>query len=155
MLNDLKDCVGARKTSRRVGRGIGSGRGKTSSRGGKGQTARSGVSIKGFEGGQMPLCRRLPKIGFVPFRRSRFSAVNLDQIQKSIDAGHLDAESPITVDLLVKKGFFKKKNLPLKVLGRGHIRSAVNIVADSFSAQAKAKIEKVNGMCIFVSSQNP
>ncbi|PPE03640.1 50S ribosomal protein L15 [Holospora curviuscula] len=151
MLNDLKDCLGARKASRRVGRGIGSGRGKTSSRGGKGQTARSGVSIKGFEGGQMPLCRRLPKMGFVPFRRSRFCSVNLDRIQQAIDSGCLDVSFPITLDVLVEKGFFKKKVFPLKILGRGTLSYPVHIVADAFSCQAQSKIHSVKGTCVLVS----
>ena len=147
MLNELKDNYGARKASRRVGRGIGSGRGKTSSRGGKGQTARSGVSIKGFEGGQMPLCRRLPKIGFVPLRRTRFCEINLDRIQAAIDHNVLDAKETITVELLREKGFFKKL-LPLKILGRGELSSqGLVIVADVFSEQAKSKIQSAQGTC--------
>lgn len=147
MLNQIKDNKGARKASRRVGRGIGSGRGKTSSRGGKGQTARSGVSIKGFEGGQMPLCRRLPKIGFVPLNRTRFCEINLDRIQQAVDSGVLDTKQPVTMELLVEKGFFKK-NLLLKVLGRGEIAvSGIIIVADKFSRQAVVKIEQVQGTC--------
>lgn len=147
MLNELKDNYGARKSSRRVGRGIGSGRGKTSSRGGKGQTARSGVSIKGFEGGQMPLCRRLPKVGFVPLNRVRFCEINLDRIQQAIDSGVLDPQFPITMELLREKGFFKK-SLPLKVLARGELSSqGLVIVANLFSEQAKSKIESAQGTC--------
>ncbi|WP_035544081.1 50S ribosomal protein L15 [Holospora elegans] len=154
MLSELKDNWGSRKSSRRVGRGIGSGRGKTSSRGGKGQTARSGVSIKGFEGGQMPLCRRLPKMGFVSFRKFRFCSVNLDRIQDAIDSGVLDRSVPITMDVLVEKGFFKKANVPLKILGRGELRCSVNIVADAFSAQAVTRITEAKGTCTVVSSKN-
>ncbi|ETZ07189.1 50S ribosomal protein L15 [Holospora obtusa F1] len=152
MLSNLKDNFGARKTSRRVGRGIGSGRGKTSSRGGKGQTARSGVSIKGFEGGQMPLCRRLPKKGFVSLKKRIFFSINLDRIQNAIESGILDSKNRITIDVLVDKGFCKKATIPLKVLGRGTISHPVHIVADAFSVQAKFKIGEAKGTCTLVSS---
>ena len=103
-LNEVRDNPGSSKPRMRVGRGIGSGKGKQSGRGGKGQTARSGVRIKGFEGGQMPLHRRLPKRGFTPPNRLAFNEVNLGRIQKAIDAGKLSAAEPITVESLVKAG---------------------------------------------------
>src|SRR3954471_15971965 len=103
-LSDIADNAGSRKKRMRVGRGIGSGKGKQSGRGGKGQTARSGVRIKGFEGGQMPLHRRLPKRGFNPPNALVFNEVNLGRIQKAIDAGKLSAAEPITVQSLMKAG---------------------------------------------------
>src|SRR6201992_2602697 len=103
-LNEVRDNPGASKPRMRVGRGIGSGKGKQSGRGGKGQTARSGVRIKGFEGGQMPIHRRLPKRGFTPPARLDYNVVNLGRIQKAIDAGKLDAAQPITVEGLMKAG---------------------------------------------------
>jgi large subunit ribosomal protein L15 len=139
MLNNLRDNEGASKKRRRVGRGIGSGRGKTSSRGGKGQTARSGVAIKGFEGGQMPLMRRLPKFGFTNVNRKEFAEVNLKRIQQAIEDGLLDAKVSVDTHVLWKAGFYKKL-LPLKVLGEGHLTQAVHIIAAGVSRSAQEKI---------------
>src|ERR1700675_4363121 len=103
-LSDIADNAGSRKKRMRVGRGIGSGKGKQAGRGGKGQTARTGVRIKGFEGGQMPIHRRLPKRGFNPHKRVELSIVNIGDLQKAVDAGKLDAAKPVTMDMLVEAG---------------------------------------------------
>jgi large subunit ribosomal protein L15 len=108
-LNEVRDNPGSSKPRMRVGRGIGSGKGKQSGRGGKGQTARSGVRIKGFEGGQMPLHRRQPKRGFTPPSRLVYNEVNLGRIQRAIDAGKLDAAEPITVESLMKAGVVTRR----------------------------------------------
>src|SRR6202022_1389674 len=107
-LSDIADNSGARKKRMRVGRGIGSGKGKTSGRGGKGQTARSGVRIKGFEGGQMPLHRRLPKRGFNNISKLDFSEVNLDRVQEAVDAKLIDAKATVTIESLVKAGVVRR-----------------------------------------------
>src|ERR671911_355967 len=125
-LNELADRPGSRKKRMRIGRGIGSGAGKTGGRGGKGQTARSGVRIKGFEGGQMPMHRRLPKRGF---RNTAFAArlneVNLDKVQAAIDAGKLDAGAAVDAEALVKAGVLRRVKDGVKLLGSGAIRSKV------------------------------
>ena len=118
-LNEIKDNDGATKARIRVGRGIGSGKGKQAGRGGKGQTARSGVRIKGFEGGQMPLHRRLPKRGFNPPSPLDLNEVNLGRVQSAIDAGKLDARQPITVEALVAAGVVARARDGVKILGKG------------------------------------
>jgi large subunit ribosomal protein L15 len=125
-LHELSDRPGARKKRVRIGRGIGSGMGKTGGRGGKGQTARSGVRIKGFEGGQMPLHRRLPKRGFrnSPFARE-FNEVNLRRIQAAIDAGKLDPNAPVDADALVKAGVLRRAKDGVRLLGVGEIKAKV------------------------------
>src|SRR3979490_2729278 len=119
-LSDIADNAGSRKKRMRVGRGIGSGKGKTAGRGGKGQTARSGVRIKGFEGGQMPLHRRLPKRGFrnTPFAK-RYNEVNLGRVQAAIDAGKLDAGATVDVAALVKAGVLRREKDGVRLLGVG------------------------------------
>src|ERR1700687_3490960 len=116
-LSDIADNAGSRKKRMRVGRGIGSGKGKQAGRGGKGQTARSGVRIKGFEGGQMPLHRRLPQRGFNPPARVDNSVATRGRIQKAIDAGRLDAAEPITVESLMKAGVVTRRRDGVKILG--------------------------------------
>src|SRR5215470_15340223 len=116
-LSDIADNAGSRKKRMRVGRGIGSGKGKTSGRGGKGQTARSGVRIKGFEGGQMPLHRRLPKRGFNNVFRLEYAEVNLDRIQQAIDANKLDLGAPINAEALVKAGVVRRAKAGVRLLG--------------------------------------
>jgi large subunit ribosomal protein L15 len=144
-LNEVRDNPGSSKPRMRVGRGIGSGKGKQSGRGGKGQTARSGVRIKGFEGGQMPIHRRLPKRGFNPPARLDYNVVNLGRIQKAIDAGKLDAGEPITVDSLMKAGVVTRRRDGVKVLGVGELTTKATFEVAVASKSAAAAIEKVGG----------
>ena len=138
-LNEIKDNEGARKSRKRVARGIGSGSGKTGGRGQKGQKSRSGVAVNGFEGGQMPIYRRLPKRGFKnPFAKE-FAVVNLDTIQKAVDAGKLNA-ADINIDALVNAGIIGKQLDGVRLLARGAITSNVNI-----SVNAVAAVEKAGG----------
>jgi large subunit ribosomal protein L15 len=144
-LNDIKDNPGSRKFRVRVGRGIGSGIGKTGGRGGKGQTARSGVAIGGFEGGQMPLHRRLPKRGFNKWRPKDFNEINLGALQQAIDDKRLDASEPLDVAVLVAAGVVRRPKDGLRVLGNGELTSKITITANGASAGAKAAIEKSGG----------
>jgi len=143
-LNELRDNEGARHARIRVGRGIGSGKGKTSSRGQKGQKARSGVAIKGFEGGQMPIYRRLPKRGFKNRFALHYAVVNLDTIQKAVDAGKLDAAS-IDVAKLLETGLVSKKLDGVRLLARGAVTSSITISVNSASKAAVAAVEKAGG----------
>ena len=145
-LNQLVDRPGARKQRSRIGRGIGSGTGKTGGRGGKGQTARSGVRIKGFEGGQMPLHRRLPKRGFknVAFAK-KLNEVNLERVQAAIDAGKLDAGSTVDAAALVKAGILRRAKDGVRLLGAGEIKSKVSFSVWGASKSAVAAVEKVGG----------
>ena len=145
-LHDLAGRPGARKMRKRIGRGIGSGKGKTGGRGGKGQTARSGVRIKGFEGGQMPLHRRLPKRGFknTMFAR-RLNEVNLGRIQAAIDSGELDAGGKIDVAALVKAGVLRRAKDGVKLLGAGEIKAKVALAVYGASKSAVAAVEKAGG----------
>jgi large subunit ribosomal protein L15 len=144
-LNELSDRPGARKGRLRIGRGIGSGKGKTGGRGGKGQTARSGVRIKGFEGGQMPMHRRLPKRGFnVPFPR-KLNEVNLGRVQEAIDAGRLDAGATVDAAALVKAGVLRKAKDGVRLLGSGEIKAKVNFAVFGASRPAVAAVEKAGG----------
>ena len=122
-LSELADRPGARKTRQRIGRGIGSGRGKTGGRGVKGQKARSGVAVKGFEGGQMPLHRRLPKRGFNNIFRKKYNEVNLGRIQKAVDAGKLDAAATVDVASLVKADLLRRAKDGVRLLGDGEIKA--------------------------------
>ena len=143
-LNEVKDNEGARKSRKRVARGIGSGSGKTGGRGQKGQKSRSGVAVNGFEGGQMPIYRRLPKRGFKnPFAKE-FAVVNLDTIQKAVDAGKLNA-ADINIDALVNAGIIGKQLDGVRLLARGAITSNVNISVNSASKAAVAAVEKAGG----------
>jgi large subunit ribosomal protein L15 len=144
-LNELRDNAGARKSRMRVGRGIGSGKGKTAGRGGKGQTARSGVRIKGFEGGQMPLHRRLPKRGFNNIFRVEFAEINLDRLQDAIDAKLVDAKDTVTAESLVKAGVLRRSKGGLRLLGRGEIKAKLNIEVHGASKSAIAAVEKAGG----------
>jgi large subunit ribosomal protein L15 len=145
-LHELADRPGARKKRARIGRGIGSGSGKTAGRGGKGQTARSGVRIKGFEGGQMPLHRRLPKRGFrnTPFAL-KLNEVNLDRIQAAIDAGKLDAGATVDAELLAKAGVIRRAKDGVRLLGSGEIKSKVAFSVWGASKSAIAAVEKAGG----------
>ena len=144
-LNELRDNPGSSKPRTRVGRGIGSGKGKQAGRGGKGQTARSGVRIKGFEGGQMPLHRRQPKRGFNPPSRLIYNEVNLGRIQRAIDAGKLDAAQLITVDSLMKAGVVTRRRDGVKVLGVGEWTATASFEVEAASKSAAAAIEKAGG----------
>ena len=145
-LNELADRAGARKKRTRIGRGIGSGTGKTGGRGGKGQTARSGVRIKGFEGGQMPLHRRLPKRGFrnTPFAR-KLNEVNLGKVQAAIDAGKLDAAVTVDAAALVKAGVLRRAKDGVRLLGSGEIKAKVAFSVWGASRSAVAAVEKAGG----------
>jgi large subunit ribosomal protein L15 len=144
-LNELKDNPGARRGRIRVGRGIGSGKGKTAGRGHKGQKSRSGVAIKGFEGGQMPLHMRLPKRGFnSPFRKN-FNEVNVGRIQQAIDDSKLDASKPVTVEALVAAGVVRKAKDGVRLLGKGEITAKVDLEVTGASAGAVKAVEKANG----------
>jgi len=129
----------------RVGRGIGSGKGKTSGRGIKGQKSRSGVAIKSFEGGQMPLYRRLPKRGFKSFIKKNVAILNLSSLQKYYEDKILDFKTPIDLKILKEKKLINKKFEKLKILGNGEIKNKINIIVNSSSKQAQAKIEKAGG----------
>jgi large subunit ribosomal protein L15 len=145
-LNELADRLGARKKRVRIGRGIGSGVGKTGGRGGKGQTARSGVRIKGFEGGQMPLHRRLPKRGFrnTSFAR-KLNEVNLGKVQAAIDAGKLDAGATVDAEALVKAGVLRRAKDGVRLLGSGDIKAKVVFSVWGASKSAMAAVEKAGG----------
>ena len=144
-LSDIADNAGSRKKRMRVGRGIGSGKGKTAGRGGKGQTARSGVRIKGFEGGQMPLHRRLPKRGFNNIFRVEFAEINLDRIQQAIDAKTLDAKDVINAESLIKARALRRSKDGVRLLGRGEIKAKINIEVHGASKSAVAAVEKAGG----------
>ena len=144
-LNEIRDNPGSSKARIRVGRGIGSGKGKQAGRGGKGQTARSGVRIKGFEGGQMPLHRRQPKRGFNPPARLDYNVVNLGRIQQAIGAGRLDAAAPITVESLMKAGVVTRRRDGVKILGVGELTTKATFEVEVASKSAAAAIEKAGG----------
>ncbi len=133
------------KTKIRVGRGIGSGKGKTSGRGVKGQKSRSGVAIKSFEGGQMPLYRRLPKRGFNPVSKDNIAILNLDKIQSYIDKKNIKSSDILNSDLLKKLSLINKNSVKLKILGSGVIKDKINIEADLASKSAVEKLEKIGG----------
>jgi large subunit ribosomal protein L15 len=144
-LSDIADNAGSRKKRMRVGRGIGSGKGKTSGRGGKGQTARSGVRIKGFEGGQMPIHRRLPKRGFNNIFKLDFAEINLDRLQAAIDARTIDAGSAITAESLVKSGVLRRAKDGVRLLGRGELKAKLTIEVHGASKSAVEAVEKAGG----------
>ena len=142
---ELNNLTRNNKKKIRVGRGIGSGRGKTSTRGHKGQKSRSGVSIKSFEGGQMPLYRRLPKRGFKPLNKNNVAILNLSKIQNIIDKSTNKIKDTLNLKLLIDKKLINKKYTKLKILGSGEIKKNIDISAHFASKQALAKIEKVGG----------
>ena len=145
-LNQIADNAGSRKNRMRVGRGIGSGMGKTGGRGGKGQTARTGVRIKGFEGGQMPLHRRLPKRGF---RNTAFAMklneINLGKVQVAIDAGLIDLKAPVDGAAMVKAGLMRREKDGVKLLGNGEFKAKADFAVYGASKSAKEAIEKAGG----------
>jgi large subunit ribosomal protein L15 len=144
-LTELHDNVGATKKRMRIGRGIGSGKGKTGGRGVKGQKARTGVAIKGFEGGQMPLHRRLPKRGFNNIHALDLNEVNLGRVQQAVEAGKLDTKTAVTVDVLVAAGILSRARDGVKVLGNGELKSKLSFEVWAASASAVAAIEKAGG----------
>ena len=145
-LNEVKDNPGATRNRKRIGRGIGSGTGKTSGSGHKGQKARSGVSINGFEGGQMPIHRRLPKRGFTNIFRKNYVEVNLGRLQAAIDAGRLDADRPVDAAALVRAGVISKKRDGVRVLAKGKLTvKKVEIHAAGASKAAVAAVEALGG----------
>ena len=149
-LNEIKDNLGSTKTRKRIGRGIGSGTGKTSGKGHKGQKSRSGVSIKGFEGGQMPIHRRLPKRGFTNINRVNYTELNLDNIQKLIDGKKINPKKIISYKTLVDLGLVKSKKAKIKLLGKGDIKVKIDIEVSAFSKTAKDSVEKIGGSVIIL-----
>ncbi|WP_114964855.1 50S ribosomal protein L15 [Alkalilacustris brevis] len=144
-LNDLRDNAGATKKRMRVGRGPGSGKGKTAGRGIKGQKSRSGVAINAYEGGQMPLYQRLPKRGFTKPNRKAWAVVNLGLIQKFIDAGKIDTKAPITEDVLVESGLLRRKRDGVRVLAKGEFKAKVEISVSGASRSAVSAVEAAGG----------
>ncbi|MEL6121618.1 MAG: 50S ribosomal protein L15 [Pseudomonadota bacterium] len=144
-LNELRDNPGATKSRKRIGRGPGSGMGKTGGRGIKGQKSRSGVAIKGYEGGQMPLYQRLPKRGFNKPNRKKFAVVNLGIIQKFVDAKKLDAKAAITEDTLVEAGIVRRKLDGVRVLAKGEITAKLTLEVTGASKSAVDAVEKAGG----------
>lgn len=144
-LNDLRDNQGARKDRVRVGRGIGSGLGKTAGRGQKGQTSRSGVAIKGFEGGQMPLHMRLPKRGFNKPNRREYAEVNIGSLQRAVDAGLLNVAAPIDVVALQAAGLVTQPRDGVRLLGKGELTAKIAISVAGVSKSARAAVEAAGG----------
>ena len=145
-MNFLSNNVKTKSSKKRLGRGIGSGKGKTSGRGVKGQKSRSGVAIKSFEGGQMPLYRRLPKRGFNPINKSKIAKINLEQIQTFVDKKRIDISNQINLESLKKEKIINKSFLKYKILGNGNLTSKIDLEADFSSISAKVKIEKLGGI---------
>ena len=154
-LNELSDLSGATKTRKRVGRGIGSGKGKTAGRGVKGQKARTGVAINGFEGGQMPLHRRLPKRGFTNIFRKDYAEVSLGRIQEAIDAGKLDAAQTIDAAALIAAGVIRRVKAGVRVLGGGELTGVVTLNVAGASGPAAAAIEKAGGTIQVIRKAEP
>ena len=144
-LNKLHDNDGAKSSKKRLGRGVGSGLGKTSGKGHKGQKSRSGVSIKGFEGGQMPIHRRLPKRGFNKHNRKVYRILNLGDLQKVIDNGKIDIKKEINNSVILSSGVIKNLKDGIRILARGKITSKVNILVDGASKNAIEQVKKVGG----------
>ena len=154
-LNELSDNPGARKARTRVGRGIGMGKGKTWGRGMNGQKSRSGVALKGFEGGQMPLYRRLPKRGFHNKFRKHFEIVNLDSLQAAVDAGKLAAKTPVDRAALTAIGLVRDNGNGLRLLARGEIKASLTIHVDGASKSAVAAVEKAGGKVLMAKAPTP
>lgn len=147
-LNEISDNKGARRKYKRLGRGIGSGKGKTAARGGKGQTARSGVSLLGFEGGQMPLFRRLPKRGFRNPSKKRYTLVNLGRLQRAIETGRLDADKPVDNAVLAASGLIESARDGIRLLAKGKLKAKITIQVTGASKAAVAAVEKAGGKVI-------
>ena len=140
------------KSKMRVGRGIGSGKGKTSGRGVKGQKSRSGVAIKSFEGGQMPLYRRLPKRGFNPIKKDKIAKINVEKIQMLLEKKIINSEEKLDLKILIKKNILNKSYNKIKILGSGNITTKLDVEADFSSKSAKDKIEKIGGKLLIKKS---
>lgn len=151
-LNELRDNPGANKLRIRVGRGIGSGVGKTAGRGVKGQKSRAGVSIGGFEGGQMPLYRRLPKRGFNKWQRKQWNELSLGRLQQAIDAGKIDPAKPIDLEALVAAGVVRRPKDGVRLLGTGELKTKVEITVNHATASAREAVEKVGGSVKLIES---
>ena len=154
-LNELSPKEGSVKGRMRVGRGPGSGKGKTAGRGVKGQKARSGVAVHGFEGGQMPLHMRMPKRGFNSLNRKDFAEVNLWRLEQAIAAGKLDAKKPIDADALIAAGIVRRKLDGVKLLGKGELTSKLTITCYSATATARAAVEKAGGTLTTTKKEAP
>ena len=152
-MNILNNITKLKKPKKKIGRGIGSGKGKTSGRGIKGQKSRSGVAIKSFEGGQMPLYRRLPKRGFNQINKKKVAKINLDQIQSLVDNKKINTDSLINLESLKKDKIISKSFIKYKILGNGNLNSKINIEADFSSISAREKIEKLGGELILKNSK--
>ncbi len=153
-LNELRDNPGATAARKRVGRGPGSGTGKTAGRGMKGQKSRSGTSLAGFEGGQMPLYQRLPKRGFRNIGKKRHAVVNLGVLQGFIDAGKIDANEPITEQALLESGLVRRLRDGVRVLGKGELTSRIDLVVSGASRRAAEMVEAAKGSVTLVSAEN-
>ncbi len=149
-LNELRNNRGAAKAGKRVGRGIGSGKGKTCGRGGKGQTARTGVAINGFEGGQMPIYRRLPKRGFNNISRRQFVVINLDRLQQAVENGRLDPAEKVTVDSLMTAGLVTHRRDGIRLLARGELQVGLVIEVSGASRTAVEAVTKAGGQVIVI-----
>lgn len=147
-LNELNDNKGARKSRMRVGRGMASGKGKTCGRGVKGQKSRTGVAIKGFEGGQMPIHRRLPKRGFTNIHRVEYQTVNLCDLQRAVDAKALDASKEINAEALIRAGLVRKGTAVVKLLAKGELKHKLNLSVAKASKSAVEAVEKVGGKVV-------
>jgi len=152
-LNELRDNEGATKRRKRIGRGPGSGMGKTGGRGLKGQKSRSGVAIKGYEGGQMPLYQRLPKRGFNKPGRKSYAVVNLGLIQKFVDAGKIDAGKPVTEEVLIDSGLVRRRRDGVRVLAKGEINAKLDISVSGASKSAVAAVESAGGTLTVTSAE--
>ncbi len=152
-LNEIRDNPGARRSKMRISRGIGSGKGKTGGRGGKGQTARTGVSINGFEGGQMPLYRRLPKRGFTNIFALKFAEVNLGRLQEALEAGKLDPDKPINGEALVKAGLIRRMRDGIRLLGKGELRIKILLEVAGATKSAIEAVEKAGGSVKILSTE--
>src|SRR5436305_8925860 len=144
-LNEISDNAGSSKERMRVGRGIGSGKGKTGGRGVKGQKARAGVAVKGFEGGQMPLHRRLPKRGFVNIFRKKLNEINLGRVQAAVDAGKLDANATVDAAALVTAGVLRRAKDGVRLLGEGELKAKLVFEVAGASKSAREAVEKAGG----------
>jgi len=152
-LNNIKDNVGSNKNRKRIGRGIGSGTGKTSGKGHKGQKARSGVSIKGFEGGQMPIHRRLPKRGFNNINKVSFVEINVNRLDKLIDDKIIDPNKTINNKVLMDIGLINSEKSRVKLLANGELKNKINIEISAISSSAKDKVEKVGGSVLIQNNE--
>ena len=152
-LNELRDNKGATTARVRVGRGIGSGKGKTSGRGGKGQTARTGVAMNGFEGGQMPIYRRLPKRGFTNIFRKRFVVVNVGRLQEAVDAGKIDPSTPVTADSLVVAGVITHQRDGVRLLAKGELQTGLVIEIHGASRAAVKAVTKAGGRVTVIGAE--